>query len=63
MEYDETGYVWLELHCYDSYYCDDAYLGVNEASAFTWTLYGADSVNTIKNAYISEIVFSDGTKW
>ena len=34
-----------------------------EYNRYTWTLYGADSVQTVKNIRVIEVVFEDGTKW
>lgn len=48
---------------YSYYYDDDADLAVAGTVRTTWTLYGADSVNTVKNIRVTEAVFEDGTKW
>ena len=48
---------------YDYYYCDDADLAKIEGAGYTWKLYGADSVDKIKNIRVTEVVFADGTKW
>lgn len=53
----------VERTYYDSYYTDSADLNSGEAATYTWTLYGADSVNYITNVKITEVVYSDGTKW
>ena len=53
----------LEKSYYDAYYTDSANLDVAKTKSYTWTLYGADSVHTVNNIYITEIVFEDGTKW
>lgn len=53
----------VEESYYDTYYCDDTYLESGESASYTWKLYGADSVDNVKNIRITEIVFSDGTKW
>ncbi len=53
----------VEETYYDYYYDDAAYLGSGEYEWGSWDLYGADSVNTIKNIYVTEIVYTDGTKW
>ncbi len=48
---------------YETYYVDDANQLPGEVWTYTWTLYGADSVNEISGMYITEVVFADGTKW
>lgn len=48
---------------YDYYYDDSANLDIAGSTGATWTLYGADSVNTVKNIRVFEIVYEDGTKW
>ena len=53
----------VEESYYDWYYCDDADLHSGETGWYYWDLYGADSVNVITNIYITEIVYTDGTKW
>ena len=53
----------VEKTYYDYYYCDDTNMEPSKTFMFTWTLYGADSVNSVKNVYVTEVVFSDGTKW
>lgn len=52
-----------ESSYYDYYYTDSADLNSAESASYTWTLYGADSVNTVKNIRVTEVVYSDGTKW
>lgn len=48
---------------YSYYYDDNANLSVAGTVNTTWTLYGADSVNTVTNIRVTEAVFEDGTKW
>lgn len=53
----------LEKSYYDLYFVDDCNLAPAEVGSFTWTLYGTDSVKTLKNIRVTEVVFADGTKW
>ena len=53
----------LEESYYNSFYIDSANLDVAKSRSYTWTLYGADSVHTVKNIRVTEVVFEDGTKW
>ena len=48
---------------YSTFYDDDADMEIAENTGATWTLYGADSVHTVKNIRVVEVVFDDGTKW
>ena len=53
----------LERSYYDSYYIDNSNLDIAGSFYATWTLYGADSVNKVKNIRVIEVVYEDGTKW
>ena len=53
----------LERTYYSGYYADDCYITPAEKNGFKWSLYGADSVNKLTNIRVTEVVFSDGTKW
>ncbi|MBR7163672.1 MAG: hypothetical protein IKD21_01700 [Clostridia bacterium] len=53
----------VENTYYSGYYCDSTNMDSGECWSYTWDLYGADSVYTIKNVRVTEIVFADGTKW
>ena len=45
------------------FYTDKTNFGSTEYNRYTWTLYGTDSVHTVKNIRVTEVVFADGTKW
>ncbi len=53
----------LERSYYDWYYDDSADIDIVKSYSTTWTLYGANSVNTVKNIRVFEVVYEDGTKW
>ncbi len=53
----------LENTYYNHYFADDLLINPAETYWVSWTLNGADSVNTITNIRVTEVVFSDGTKW
>ena len=59
--YDVFGNV--EGSYYDTFYDDDANIAAAGTVTTTWTLYGADSVHTVKNIRVIEVVYEDGTKW
>ncbi len=48
---------------YSTYFDDDANIPMLGEYYATWDLYGADSVHTVKNIRVVEVVFEDGTKW
>ena len=53
----------LEDTYHDYYYVDDAEQLPGETWTYSWTLYGADSVDKLSGMYITEAVFADGPKW
>ncbi len=53
----------VEKSYYDYFYDDEADMAPAQVGGGTWTLYGADSVYTVENIRITEVVFEDGTKW
>ena len=52
-----------EKSYYETFIADNANMNPHTSWWFTWELFGADSVNRIKNIRVTEIVYSDGTKW
>lgn len=48
---------------YDNYVSTDAGLDSGDTTTYTWDLYTVDTAYSIKNIRITEVVYSDGTKW
>ena len=48
---------------YDIYYCDSAKMETLDSWTYTWELDGTESVHTLKNIRVTEVVYADGTKW